>query len=153
MKLPHRRQFLHLAAGAAALPAVPSIVKAQTYPTRPVRLIVGAAAGGTSDIVARLLGHYLSARIGQQFIIENRPGAGGNVAAEALVHAPPDGYTLVHATTANAISMTLYDKLNFNFVRDLAPVAGTIPSRLTSKAHAASLRFRHTPELVDLDDV
>ena len=125
MKLP-RRQFLHLAAGAAALPAVSRIAWAQTYPTRPVRIIVGFAAGGATDIVARLMGQWLSERLGQQFIIENRPGAGSNIATEAVVRAPPDGYTLLLVSPANAINATLYDKLNFNFIRDIAPVAGII---------------------------
>jgi tripartite-type tricarboxylate transporter receptor subunit TctC len=125
MKLP-RRQFLHLAAGAAALPVASRIAWAQTYPKRPVRLIVGFPAGGGADIVARLIGQWLSERLGQQFIIENRPGAGNNIATEAVVRAPPDGYTLLEVTSANAFNATLYDKLNFNFIRDIAPVAGII---------------------------
>ena len=125
MKLP-RRQFLHLAAGAAALPAVSRIAWAQAYPTRPVRIIVGFAAGGAADIIARLIGQWLSERLGQPFVIENRPGAGSNIATEAVVRAPPDGYTLLLVGTANAINATLYDKLNFNFIRDIAPVAGII---------------------------
>jgi tripartite-type tricarboxylate transporter receptor subunit TctC len=123
MKLP-RRQFLHLAAGAAALPAVSSIARAQAYPTRPVRWIVGFPAGGGSDVLARLLGQWLSERLGQPFVIENRPGAGTNIATEAVVRAPPDGYTLLQASAPAAINATLYDKLNFNFIRDIAPVAG-----------------------------
>src|SRR5881398_1043050 len=123
MKLP-RRNFLHLAAGAAALPSVSRIARAQTYPTRPVRIIVGFAAGGTADIVARLMGQWLSERLGHQFIIENRPGAGTNIATEAAVKAPPDGYTLLLITAANALNATLYEKLNFNFIRDIAPVTG-----------------------------
>ena len=122
MKLP-RRQFLHLAAGAAALPAVSCIARAQAYPTRPVRIIVGFAPGGATDIMARLMGQWLSERLGQQFIVENRPGAASNVAAEAVVNAPPDGYTLLVATSVNAINATVYDKLNFNLIRDIAPVA------------------------------
>src|SRR5437899_5388537 len=114
VKLP-RRNFLHLAAGAAALPSVSRIARAQTYPTRPVRIIVGFAAGGTADIVARLMGQWLSERLGHQFIIENRPGAGTNIATEAAVKAPPDGYTLLLITAANALNATLYEKLNFNF--------------------------------------
>ena len=125
MKLP-RRQFLHLAAGAAALPAVSRIAWAQTYPTRPVRIIVGFAAGGATDILARLMGQWLSERLGQPFIIENRPGAGTNIATEAVVRAPADGYTLLLVSPSNAINATLYDKLNFNFIRDIAPVAGII---------------------------
>ena len=125
MKLP-RRQFLHLAAGAAALPAVSRIAWAQAYPSRPVRMIVGSAAGGCNDILARLMGQWLSERLGQPFVIENRPGAGGNIATEAVVRAPPDGYTLLLVSPANAINATLYEKLNFNFIRDIAPVAGII---------------------------
>src|SRR5215470_16288803 len=120
MKLP-RRNFLHLA--AAALPTVPRFAWAQTYPTRPVRLVVAARAGGGFDITARLIGHWLSERLGQPFIIENRPGGGGNIAAEAVVRAPADGYTLLIGGAPNAINATLYDNLNFNFVRDIAPVA------------------------------
>jgi tripartite-type tricarboxylate transporter receptor subunit TctC len=123
MKLP-RRRFLHLAAGAAALPAVSRFAWAQTYPTRPVRIIVGFAAGGGVDIIACLMGRWLSERLGQPFVIENRPGAGTNIATEAVVNAPPDGYTLLLANLANAINATLYEKLNFNFIRDIAPVAG-----------------------------
>src|SRR5262249_28253352 len=119
-----RRQFLHLAAGASVLPGLPRIARAQAYPTRPVRIIVGYAAGGSNDIVARLMGQWLSERLGQQFVIENRPGAGSNIAAEAVARAPPDGYTLLLVNPANAINATLYEKLNFNFIRDIAPVAG-----------------------------
>src|SRR6476646_3131534 len=122
MKLP-RRQVLHLAAGAAALPAVSLLAWAHSYPTRPVRLIVPFGPAGASDITARVIGQWLSERLGQQFVIENRPGAGGNIGAEAVVRAAPDGYTLLYVTTANAVSATLYDKLNFNFIRDIAPVA------------------------------
>jgi tripartite-type tricarboxylate transporter receptor subunit TctC len=118
-----RRQFLHLVAGAAALPAASRIASAQTYPTKPVRLIVGTPAGGPSDITARVMGQWLSERFGQAFIIDNRPGAATNVGTEAVVKAPPDGYTLLEVTTSNAISATLYHKLNFNFIRDIAPVA------------------------------
>jgi tripartite-type tricarboxylate transporter receptor subunit TctC len=126
MKLP-RRNFLHLAAGAAALPAVLRIAWAQAYPTRPVRLIVGFPAGGSaSDIVARLMGQWLSERLGQQFVVENRPGAATNLATEAVVRAPPDGYTLLFVTATNALNHTLYNNLSFNFIRDIAPVAGTI---------------------------
>jgi tripartite-type tricarboxylate transporter receptor subunit TctC len=126
MKLPHRRQFLHLAAGAAALPAVTRIARAQAYPSRPVRLIAPFAPGGASDILARLIGQWLSERLGQPFVIENRPGAGSNIGTEAVVHAAPDGYTLGLFGAPSAINATLYDKLNFNFVRDIAPVAGII---------------------------
>src|SRR5262244_4022436 len=123
MKLP-RRRFLHLAAGAAALPAVSRIAWAQTYPTRPVRLIVGFPAGSGADIVARLAGQRLSERLGQSFVIENRPGAGSSLAAEAVVRAAPDGYTLLMATGANTINSTLYENLSFNFTRDIEPVCG-----------------------------
>ena len=123
MKLP-RRQFLHLAAGAAALPALSPTAWAQTYPTRPVRLIVPIAPAGATDITARLIGQWLSERLGQPFIIENRPGGGGNIGTEAVVHAPADGYTLLMAGSFNATNVTLYEKLNFNFIRDIAPVAG-----------------------------
>jgi len=123
MKLPHRRHVLHLAAGAAAVPAVPRFAFAKAYPTRPVRIIVGFPAGGGADIVARLIGQWLSERLGQQFVIENRPGAGTNIATEAVVRAPADGYALLLVTAANAINTTLYEKLNFSFIRDIAPVA------------------------------
>ena len=125
MKFP-RRTFLHLAAGAAALPALSDIVRAQSYPTRPVRIIVGFAPSGATDIMARLIGQWLSERLGQQFIVENRPGAASNIATEAVVNAPPDGYTLLVATSVNAINTTLYDRLNFNLIRDIAPVASVI---------------------------
>jgi tripartite-type tricarboxylate transporter receptor subunit TctC len=124
MKLPHRRQFLHLAAGAAALPAVSRVARAQTFPSRPVHLVVGYAPGGTTDIMARLIGQWLSERLGQPFIIENRPGAGNNIATEAVVNAPPDGHTLLLVNPANVINASLYEKLNFNFIRDIAPVGG-----------------------------
>ena len=123
MKLP-RRKFLHLAAGAAVLPAFSIIARAQAYPSRPVRVVVAAPAGGAADILARLIGQLLSERLGQPFVIENRPGGGNNIGTEAVVRAPPDGHTLLLVQTANAINMTFYDKLNFNFVRDIAPVAG-----------------------------
>jgi tripartite-type tricarboxylate transporter receptor subunit TctC len=123
MKLP-RRRFLHLAAGAAALPAVSRIAMAQTYPTRPVRIVVGYAPGGAGDISMRLMGQWLSERLGQQFIIENRTGAGTNIATEAVVRAGADGYTLLMSSAANAINATLYDRLNFNFIRDTTPIAG-----------------------------
>jgi len=125
MKLP-RRNFLHLAAGAAALPVVSCIAFAQTYPTRPVRIVVGFAPGGPGDIVARLIGQWLSERLGQPFIVENRAGAAGNIGTEAVVRAPADGYTLLLTTVSNAVNATLYDKLNFNFIRDVAPVAGVV---------------------------
>jgi tripartite-type tricarboxylate transporter receptor subunit TctC len=121
-----RRNFLNLAAGAAAHTALSRTASAQAYPTRPVRLIVPFGPAGATDITARLIGHWLSERLGQQFIIENRPGAGGNIATEAVVRAPPDGYTLLYVTTANASNATAYDKLNFNFIHDIAPVAAII---------------------------
>jgi tripartite-type tricarboxylate transporter receptor subunit TctC len=136
MKLP-RRSFLHLAAGAAALPAVPRFAWGQTYPARPVRLIVGWPAGGTADISARLIGHWLSERLGQQFIIENRPGAGTNLATEAVVRAPADGYTLLQAGTSNAINATLYDKLNYEFIRDITMLAGLTRTPLVLELHPA----------------
>jgi tripartite-type tricarboxylate transporter receptor subunit TctC len=122
VKLP-RRQFLHLAAGAAALPAVSHSAWAQTYPVRPVRIIVGFTAGGPADFSARLVGQWLSERLGQPFIVENRPGASSNTGTEAVVRAPADGYTLLLVGVAQAINATLYDKLNFNFIRDISPVA------------------------------
>jgi tripartite-type tricarboxylate transporter receptor subunit TctC len=125
MKLP-RRQFLHLAASAAAIPAVSRFAWAEAYPARPVRLIVGFRPGGATDITARLMGQCLSERLGQSFIIENRPGAGTNIGTEAVVRAAPDGYTLLLAVTPNAINVTLYQKLNFDFIRDIAPVASIV---------------------------
>jgi tripartite-type tricarboxylate transporter receptor subunit TctC len=122
MKLP-RRRFLYLATGAAALPVVSRFARAQAYPTRPVRIVVPAAPGGPYDILARLIGQWLTERLGQPFVIENRPGAGGNIGTEAVVRAPADGYTILLVGPPNAINATLYDKLNFNFIRDIAPVA------------------------------
>ena len=147
MKLPHRRQFLHLAAGAAALPAASRLVWAQAYPSRPVRLIVGFSAGGTTDIISRLIGQWLSERLSQQFIIENRPGASANLATEAVVRAPPDGYTLLAVVATNAINATLYDKLSFNLNRDIAPVAGLIRSPLVLEVHP-SVPVKSVPEFV-----
>jgi tripartite-type tricarboxylate transporter receptor subunit TctC len=125
MKFP-RRTFLHLAAGAAALSAVPRVARAQAYPSRPVRIIAAFAAGGGVDITARLMGQWLSDRLGQSFVTENRPGAGGNIGTETVVGSAPDGYTLLLATVPNAVNAALYEKLNFNFIRDIAPVAGII---------------------------
>jgi tripartite-type tricarboxylate transporter receptor subunit TctC len=125
MKLP-RRQFLHLAAGAAALPAVSRFAWAQAYPARPVRIVVGAPPGGGGDILARLIGQWLSEHFGQPVTLENKPGAGTNVGTEFVVRAPPDGYTLLLVNTASAINATLYEHLSFNFIRDIAPVAGII---------------------------
>src|SRR5262245_56280653 len=147
MKLPHRRQFLHLAAGAAALPIVSRFAWAQTYPTRPVRIIVGFPAAGGTDITARLIGQWLSERLGQQFVIENRPGAGTNIATEAVVRAPADGYTLLLVTASNAFNATLYDKLNFNFIRDIAPVAGIIVVPNVMVVHP-SVPAKTIPELI-----
>ena len=125
MKLP-RRTFLHLAAGAVALPTVSRVAQAQAYPSRPVRLIVPFAPGGVNDIAARLVSQSLSERLGQQFLIENRPGGGGNIGIEAVVRAPADGYTLLVVGTTAAINATLFDKLNYNFIRDIAPVASIV---------------------------
>jgi tripartite-type tricarboxylate transporter receptor subunit TctC len=124
VKLPRRQFLLHLAAGAVALPASSGIARAQTYPTRPVRLIAPAPPGGPIEISARLIGQWLSERLGQPFNIENRPGAGVNMGTEAAVRAPADGYTLVLVSAGNAINATLYEKLGYNFIRDIAPVAG-----------------------------
>jgi tripartite-type tricarboxylate transporter receptor subunit TctC len=122
MKLP-RRRFLHLAASAAALPAATRIARAQSYPTQPVRIVVGYGAGGVSDLIARLMGQWLSERLGQPFIVENRPGGGTNIATEAVVRAAADGYSLLLVAPPSAINATLYEKLNFNFIRNIAPVA------------------------------
>jgi tripartite-type tricarboxylate transporter receptor subunit TctC len=121
---PPRRQFLHLAASAAALPAVSRIAKAENYPVKPTRFIIGFVPGGTADITGRLIGQWLSERLGQPFVVESRPGAGTNLATEAVVRAPPDGYTILLAGSPNAINATLYGKLNFNFLRDIVPVSG-----------------------------
>ena len=146
MKLP-RRQFLHLAAGAATLPAVSRLARAQAYPTRPVRIIVGFAPGGGNDILARVIGQWLSERFGQQFIIENRPGAATNIATEIAVRAPGDGYTLLLVSPANAINATLYEKLNFNFIRDIAPVASLVRLPLVMVVNP-SLPTKTGPEFV-----
>ncbi len=147
MKLPHRRQFLHLAAGAAALPAMSRIAFAQAYPTRPVHFIVGLAAGGGADILARLMCQWLSERLGQQFVVENRPGAGTNVATEAVVRAPADGYTLLMVLPPNAVNATLYQKLNFNFIRDIAPVACLIRTPLAMEVNP-SFPAKTVPEFI-----
>jgi tripartite-type tricarboxylate transporter receptor subunit TctC len=146
MKLP-RRQFLHLAAGAAALPAVSRFAWAQAYPTRPVRIIVPFAPAGSTDIVARLMGQWLSERLGQQFVIENRPGGGGNIGTEAVVRASPDGYTLLMVGGWNAINATLYDKLSFNFIRDIAPVAGISREPYVIAVHP-SVPAKTVPEFI-----
>ena len=142
-----RRQLLHLAAGAAALPALSGLAWAHTYPSRPVRIIVGFAAGGPNDILARLIGQWLSERLGQPFVIENRPGAGSNIATEAVVRAVSDGYTLLLVGTPNAINATLYDKLEFNFIRDITPVAGLIRGALVMVVHP-SVPTRTLPEFI-----
>src|SRR6266404_7555665 len=142
-----RRQLLEVAAGAAALPAVSRFAWAQTYPSRPVRIIVGFAAGGPNDILARLIGQWLSERLGQPFVIENRPGAGSNIATEAVVRAPPDGYMLLLVGTPNAINATLYDNLNFNFIRDIAPIAGLIRGALVMVVHP-SVPAKTLPEFI-----
>jgi len=144
VKLP-RRKFLHLAAAAAALAAVSRVAAAQGYPSRPV---VGFAAGSTTDILARLIGQWLSERLGQQFVIENRPGAAGNIAAETVVKAPADGYTLLMVPPASAINATLYDKLSFNFLGDLAPVAGVVRVPNVLEVNP-SLPVKTVPELID----
>jgi len=142
-----RRQFLHLAAIAAALPALPRIALAQTYPTRPVNLIVGTVPSATPDIDARLIGQWLSERLGQPFVVENRPGAGTNIATELVVRASPDGYTLFLITTANAINATLYESLNFNFIRDIAPVAALVRTPLVMEVNP-SVPAKTVPEFI-----
>jgi tripartite-type tricarboxylate transporter receptor subunit TctC len=142
-----RRRFLHLAAGAAALPVMSRITWAQSYPTRPVRIVVGFPAGGGSDIVARLMGQWLSERLGQQFIVENKAGAGTNIGTEAVVRATPDGYTLLVATDANAINASFYQKLNFNFIHDIAPVAGLIRQPLVMEVNP-SIPAKTVPEFI-----
>jgi tripartite-type tricarboxylate transporter receptor subunit TctC len=144
---PPRRQFLHLAAGAAALAAASRIAWAQTYPRRPVRVVVGYPAGGPQDIVARLTGQWLSERLGQQFVIDNRSGAGGNVGVEAVVNAPPDGYTLLLVGSPNVINASLYDKLNFVFLRDIVPVAAIARVPLVLEVHP-SVPVRTVPEFI-----
>jgi len=146
MKLP-RRKFLRLAAGVAALPAASRSASAQAYPTRPVRIIVGYAAGGGVDIAARLIGQWLSERLGQQFVIENRPGAGTNIATEAVVRAPADGYTLLLVNAANAINATLYDKLNYNFLRDITPAGSIIRVALVMVVNP-SFPAKSVPEFI-----
>src|ERR1700730_2519168 len=146
MKLP-RRSFLHLAAGAAALPAVPRIARAQVYPSRPVRIVVGFAAGGTTDIGARFIGQWLQERLGQAFVIENRPGAATNIATEMIVRAPPDGYTLLLVGPSSTINATLYDNLSFVFLRDTAPVASLFRQPQIMLAHP-SLSAKTVPELI-----
>jgi len=147
MKLPHRRQFLHLATGAATLPALSRVARAQAYPTRPVRMIVGFPAGNAPDIVARIISQALSERLRQQVIVDNRPGAGSNIGTEVAVKSPPDGYTLLMAVGTNAINATLYDSLNFNFERDIAPVASIALTASVMIVHP-SIPARTVPEFV-----
>ena len=146
MNLP-RRRFLYLAGGAAALPALSRIATAQAYPTRPVRLIIGYPPGGSADITARLLGQWLSERLGQPFVIESRPGASTNIATEAVVRAPPDGYTLLQVSPPAAINATLYERLNFNFIRDIAPVAGMVRGPLVMEVNP-SVPVTTVPEFI-----
>ena len=146
MKLP-RRRFLHLAAGAAALPAASRFAWAQAYPARPVRLIIGYPPGSGPDINARLIGQWLSERLGQPFVIDNRPGAGSNIGTEAVVRAPADGYTLLIAASANASNATLYDKLDFNFIRDIAPVASFTRAPFVMEVHP-SVPTKTVPEFI-----
>jgi tripartite-type tricarboxylate transporter receptor subunit TctC len=142
-----RRRFLPLAVGAGALPAVWRIASAETYPTRPVRIVVGFPPGTSSDITARLLGHWLSQRLGQQFIVEDRPGAGTNIAADSVVHASPDGYSLLWVTHTNAINASLYDTLNFNFIRDIHPVASILRVPAVMVVHP-SFPAKTVPEFI-----
>jgi tripartite-type tricarboxylate transporter receptor subunit TctC len=142
-----RRRFLLLAAGAGALPALPRVARSETYPSRPVRIVVGFAAGGGSDILARLTGQWLGERLGQQFVVENRTGAGSNIATEVVVTAPADGYTLLLTTTANAVNTTLYNKLSFDFVRDVAPVAGLLRAPNVMLVHP-SVPAKTVPEFI-----
>jgi tripartite-type tricarboxylate transporter receptor subunit TctC len=142
-----RRKFLHLAAAAVALPVVPSVGHSQSFPSRPVRIVVAFAAGGGVDITARLIGQWLSERLGRSFVIENRPGAGGNIGTEVVVNAPPDGHTLLLATVPNAVNATLYEKLNFSFIRDIAPVAGIIRVPQVILVHP-SLPAKTVPEFI-----
>src|SRR3954469_21361774 len=142
-----RRHFVPLAASTAALPFAPHLAKAQVYPSRPVHLVVGFPPGGPTDIAARPMGQWLSERLGQQIIIENRPGAGSNIGTEAVVRAPPDGYTLFLAYSSNAINATLYDKLNFNFIRDIVPVA-SISRETTVMLVTPSFPAKTVPEFI-----
>jgi tripartite-type tricarboxylate transporter receptor subunit TctC len=142
-----RRQFLHLAAGAAALPAVSRIAWAQTYPARPVRVIVATAAGATTDIMARLVARWLSERLGQQFVVENRPGGGNNIGTEAVVRAPADGYTLLLVNSVNAINATLFEKLSYNFIDDIVPVAGFLRMPMVLQVNP-SVPARTAPEFI-----
>jgi tripartite-type tricarboxylate transporter receptor subunit TctC len=146
MRFP-RRKLLHLATGLAALPMLSRLASAQSYPSRPVRIVAAFAAGGGVDITARLIGQWLSDRLGQSFVVENRPGAGGNIGTETVVNAPPDGHVLLLATLPNAVNATLYEKLNFNFIRDIAPVAGIIRVAMVILVHP-SVPAKTVPELI-----
>jgi tripartite-type tricarboxylate transporter receptor subunit TctC len=148
MELPHRRYFLHLAAGAAAVPAASRIAWAQAYPARPVRLIVGFPAGFAADTVARLIAQSLSESFRQQFVVENRPGAGSNIAADAVVRATPDGYSLLLVTQTNAINATFYENLGFDFIRDIAPVAGLVVAHFVMVV-SPSVPAKTVPEFID----
>jgi tripartite-type tricarboxylate transporter receptor subunit TctC len=143
-----RRQFLHLAAGATTLPAVSRIARAQIYPTRPVRIIVGFPAGGVTDITARVTGQWLSERLGQRFVIENRPGAATNIATEAVIRAPADGYTLLLANATNAINATLYERLNFDFIRDVVPIASIVETPFVMVVNP-SFSAKTVPEFIE----
>jgi tripartite-type tricarboxylate transporter receptor subunit TctC len=147
VKFPHRRRFLHLAAGAVALSAVSGAARAQAYPSRPVRLIIGVAPGSAPDIVGRLMAQWLSERLGQPFVVENRPGGGGNIAIEAVVKAPADGHTLLLVTIQSAVNATLYDKLNYDFLRDIAPVASISRQTLALEVNS-SIPARTVPEFI-----
>jgi tripartite-type tricarboxylate transporter receptor subunit TctC len=147
MMEPSRRRLLHLAGAAAVLPAIPRFAHAQAYPSRPVRIIVGAPAGGGIDMTARLTGQWLSERLNQQFVVENRAGAGGNIAAEAVIRSPADGMTLALATPANAINATLYERLNFDFMRDIAPVGAVMSVPLVVVVNP-SLGVKSIPEFI-----
>lgn len=142
-----RRHLLHFGAAAAAIPAVPPVARAQAYPSRPVRIVVGFASGGPMSIAARLMGQWLSERLGQPFVVENRPGAGSNLGTEAVVRAPADGYTLLACGPVNTINATLYDRLSFDFARDIAPVAGICRQPLVMAVHS-SLPARTVPEFI-----
>src|SRR5258708_15307829 len=146
MRLP-RRRFLHLAAAAAALPTVSRFAWAQSYPSKPVRVIGAFPPAGNSDLIARLVGQWLNERLGQPFIIDNRPGAGTNIGTEAVVRAPADGYTLLIVAPPSAINATLYEKLNFNFIRDIAPVAGVIRAAFVMVVNT-SLPAKTVPEFI-----
>ena len=143
-----RRQFLHLAAGATTLPAVSRIARAQIYPTRPVRIVVGFPAGGVTDITARVTGQWLSERLGQQFVIENRPGAATNIATEAVIRAPADGYMLLLANATNAINATLYERLNFDFIRDVVPIASIVETPFVMVVNP-SFSAKTVPEFIE----